>query len=490
VLAESVKNREGVVALVGRIAYLAGHNAEGIAVINHGRSICYDALYADIRRMSGWLLKQGMRPGDCAGLTVSDEYAHLVTSLAFMRLGCSHITLPSREPATMRSALASRCNASCVICDGPQARLPDMASLEPSFEDIFGDSDLETDPSDQETQALLLMTSSGTTGRPKLIHCTQSQIFGYGLPDIPSPAVLYRLTSIESNVGKWSHLSNLAHGRTLVFCDMEKYHLTEICARHGVTMANMSGARAAALLRDIGDSRGVPAFEGVRFVLGGSPVPGPLREQIQRHLTAELYVMYGATECGIVTAAGPETHSSLPGGVGRPLPGVEIRVVDDDGRPLPAGELGSVCIRSRVSATSYFDDPEASARSFRDGWFLPGDMASLTPDGMLDFAGRGDDMMILNTINIFPSEIETVAEAYPGVNSCAAFSVPSKAYGDIPILAVVADAGFDLSALREHCREHLGLRAPRKVVRVENIPRNSVGKVMRRELQARFGGTV
>jgi acyl-CoA synthetase (AMP-forming)/AMP-acid ligase II len=96
--------------------------------------------------------------------------------------------------------------------------------------------------------------------------------------------------------------------------------------------------------------------------------------------------------------------------------------------------------------------------------------------------------MILNTINIFPSEIEAVAGAFPGVQSCAAFPIRSAAYGDIPLLAVVAGQGFDPASLLAHCREKLGLRSPRKIVQVESIPRNATGKVLRRELQARFGG--
>jgi acyl-coenzyme A synthetase/AMP-(fatty) acid ligase len=104
---------------------------------------------------------------------------------------------------------------------------------------------------------------------------------------------------------------------------------------------------------------------------------------------------------------------------------------------------------------------------------------------VLVFGGRADDMMILNSINIFPAEIEKVAEGFPGVIECAAFPMRSPVHGDIPMLAVVGADGCDLKALMTYCRERLGIRAPRKVIGLPEIPRNPQGKVVRRELSAR-----
>jgi acyl-CoA synthetase (AMP-forming)/AMP-acid ligase II len=95
-------------------------------------------------------------------------------------------------------------------------------------------------------------------------------------------------------------------------------------------------------------------------------------------------------------------------------------------------------------------------------------------------------MMVMNSINIFPAEIERAAAGFPGLRECAAFPVPMARYGQIPLLAVVADPGFDAEALLAHCRAQLGVRAPRKVVRVEQLPRNATGKVLRRTLEARY----
>ena len=475
-------------ALIEALSKLSVQYPDRVAVFSDDTPVTFAELDGQVRRAAAWLHLQGLRAGDVVGLTLRDEHAHLVFSLASMRLGCSQVTLASYEPAAMRSALAGRCGVACVIVTQADQGLEGMGSLvtEPGM--VFADSALDRLLlPQQEADPVVFMASSGTTGRSKLVPSTQRQIFGYGIPRLPEPSVLYRPVSIESNIGKWSHLTNLARGRTLVFCSPEKRPLADICRRFGVTMVNMNAIKAATLLQSLEADQGRPAFEGIRFVLGGSPVSGRLRAAIQKELSSQLYVMYGATECGIVASAGPEVHAAHPDAVGHPLPGVEIGVVGDAGKPLPPGEVGYVRIRSLASAVSYFGDEDASAKAFRDGWFHPGDLGSMTRDGMLIFHGRSDDMMILNTINIFPAEIESVAESFPGVLACAAFPLRSRAYGDIPMLAVVPGEGFDPQALQAHCRERLGTRSPRKIVQVDHIPRNAMGKVLRREL-ATLGG--
>jgi acyl-CoA synthetase (AMP-forming)/AMP-acid ligase II len=474
--------------IVDSIARLASSHPRRIAVIRDCGKTTFAELDGHARRMAGWLAGRGLHPGGMVGITLQDEYDHLVTCLALMYLGCSQITLAHNEPPAMRSALASRCRVSCVITNDMPCGQSTGDALIPDFEEILADGPLgDKSPGHNNPEAVVLLPSSGTTGRPKIIPCTQEQLFRYGLQCLPELSVILGPASIESNVGKWSHLANLARGRTLVFRDPLRSSLAETCRRHGVTLINLAPSQALSLLREFDSESEGPAFDGVRFSVGGAPVPGALRQEIQRRLTGSLFVLYGATECGNATEAGPETHADHPDSTGRPLPGIEIGIVDDAGRALPAGEPGFIRIRGGGCATGYFDDEEASARAFRAGWFHPGDMGRLTADGMLIFSGRGDDMMVLNTINIFPAEIEAVAAGFPGIRDCAAFPLRSEAYGDIPMLAVVPGEGFDSRALLDHCRERLGTRSPRKIVHVDHIPRNAMGKVMRREL-AKLGG--
>jgi acyl-coenzyme A synthetase/AMP-(fatty) acid ligase len=461
------------------LANLASRFPLRIAVIQEGGSVSFAALESRVRRMAGWLWREGLRAGDMVGLSVGDACNHLAACLALIRIGCHQVALPSHEPDGMRLALATRCRVGCVIGSDAGVVPSGLCGLAPVFDEIFSDSALEkAAPVPSGPEPFVFLPSSGTTGRCKIVRRTPGQLVGYGLSDLPEPSVILGPASIESNVGKWSHLANLARGRTLVLGSGRGASLAETCRRHGVTLVNLAPSGAVALLGEADSEHSCPAFGGVRFSVGGAPVSGPLRR--------EIFVLYGATECGNATCAGPGLHAAHPDSAGYPLPGVEVEVVDEGGRPLPPGETGWVRIRSRVSATGYFDDEEASARAFRDGWFHPGDMGRMTPDGVLLFCGRGDDMMVLNTINIFPAEIEAVAESFPGVRDCAAFALPSAAYGDIPVLALVAETGCDVHALLAHCRGQLGTRAPRTIFQVDSVPRNAAGKVVRRELRALF----
>lgn len=139
-------------------------------------------------------------------------------------------------------------------------------------------------------------------------------------------------------------------------------------------------------------------------------------------------------------------------------------------------------------ATSYLNAPTETAKRFVDGWFVPGDIAWFRADGQLVIAGRSDDMMILNGMNIFPMEIERVLELHPAVRAAAALSIDSPVHGQIPVAAVQleAAAAIDVAELLAHARQRLGLRAPRRIIVVSELPRASDGKIKRRALLSSF----
>ncbi len=468
------------------LEHLALGDAQRVAVIDHGRKVTYADLNRHAWRMVAWLHGQGLRPGDVVGLTVRDGLRHVVSTYALMRLGCVQVPLASHEPLAMRALLAARCRVDCVVSDVADGGIDGVGLIAPDYEAILADLSLDAAgvPASGSDGTAMILTSSGTTGRPKLVACTQRQIHGYGQPVIKEASVGFIHFSIESSAAKWNSLAYLARGMTIVFENAEQVSLAEICERHGVSRVNLFPGKLETLAKAGGSAVCVRPFEGVHFLTGGAVVNASLRSAVQARISAQLHVLYGATECGLAAVAGPDLHARWPNSVGYPCPGVEIRIVDDGGTSLPAGATGFVRIRSPWSATSYLDDEEASAKMFRDGWFQPGDVGSMTQDGQLIFCGRGDDMMILNSIKIFPAEIEAVAGSFPGVRECAAFPMRSAAYGDIPLLAVVADPGLDTAALLAWCRQRLGTRAPRKVIAYSTLPRNALGKVLRRELEA------
>jgi acyl-CoA synthetase (AMP-forming)/AMP-acid ligase II len=179
-----------------------------------------------------------------------------------------------------------------------------------------------------------------------------------------------------------------------------------------------------------------------------------------------------------VALAGPDGHDYREC-VGRLRPGVSVDIIDQNGAPLPAGEIGEIRIKAPGVVRSYYANPEETALRLRDGWFYPGDLASMTEDGQLIIHGRRDDMMIMNSINIFPAEIERAMEAHPEVTAAVAFPIRSGTHGEIPAVAIELKAGSRLTEqeLARYSRDKLGLRCPRRVIIVAQMPRNPLGKV-------------
>jgi acyl-CoA synthetase (AMP-forming)/AMP-acid ligase II len=457
-----------------------------VALIDRGCAVTYAALDRQVGRMAAWLLRQGLQPGEMAGVTLRGDVAHLVASLALMRLGCGQVTLASHEPALLRAETAARLGAVAVIGDMREDALPGLGLLLPGEAALDDRLDGVPLPAVRSGEALVVLTSSGTTGRPKLIPLTEADIALQASGRRHEGAVQYRALSTEHNNGKKYRLAVLALGGTaLLPGGIALPGLAEACTRFAVDCVTLPPQRASDLAELHAARRATapwPARTAVAIV--GSVVGPDLRRRVQAVLTPRLRVTYATTECGGATQAMPDDHARHPDGVGRALPGVAIAIVDDRGRALPAGETGLIRLRTPGMARRYLDDEAATARAFRDGWFQPGDMGRLEPDGTLVFAGRDAEMMILGTLNVFPAEIERAAEGFPGVMACAAFPLASAALGDIPAIAVVESApgAVDLAGLVAHCRARLGLRAPRRAVVVAELPRNAGGKVLRDRL--------
>ncbi|WP_198373313.1 class I adenylate-forming enzyme family protein, partial [Roseomonas rosulenta] len=329
--------------------------------------------------------------------------------------------------------------------------------------------------------AELVVGTSGTTGRPKLMAANEAMMVDRAGVLAAHGRVFLHALGFDGNHGKRLTLRSLVTGGTEVLAGAAGPEgFPALARRFGIERMHLQPKAAAALLAE--RERGGAFPPGMRLFTTGTRIPQALRLDLQAALGVGVHVQYGTTEVGMVSIAGPADHAGDPDGVGRVFPGIEVSTVDEAGRVLPPGAEGLLGFRSSGAVRGYLDDAEANARFFPEGWFRPGDVGSIGPDGALRILGRQDDMMTLGIIKIFPAEIEAVAEGFPGVADCAVFALPSGSLGEIPVLACVAGPGFDAAALLAQCRARLGVRAPRKVVVLAALPRNPAGKVLRREL--------
>ena len=292
-----------------------------------------------------------------------------------------------------------------------------------------------------------------------------------------------RSGSAEFDANRVGRMSSLLAGNTVaILRRINASGLVATCERVSISMIIMGSYKLASLVQQGSGCRRLPSFTAIQT--GGARVPGRLRKKIGELLTPNLWIQYATSEVGLISMASPDQHDEFPEGVGFPDASVAIEIVDRDGSPVKAGEVGEIRLRKKTMATGYLAEP-GTTKNFRDNWFYPGDLISQNAGQPLVFVGRSDDTILLNSINIFPSAIEDLLESHSDVQEAVAYAVKSRIHGEIPVAAVVLSPqarGRGTDHLLQFCRSALGLRAPRQVVVVEHIPRNSVGKPLRREL--------
>jgi long-chain acyl-CoA synthetase len=468
--------------MMARVEAIARATPDRPAFIRGDGAVGYGDVARLVRAHAAQMLRAGIAPGDAVGITLADQWTHILCSLALIRLGCRQVGLPRHDPAPLREELVRRIGVVAIIGDTPEDALGGAALVRPDHEAAARGAPASLPPIGHGE---LVMATSGTTGRPKLMIAREPMLLDQAERIAGFGAVFVHRPSFDGNHSRRLTYRSLVTGGTEVLArDLPPRDLAALVARHGVTRVHLAPRDVAALPDALG---GAAWPAGTSIVTTGTRVPQAVRRDVQGRLGCALHVVYGTTEAGIVSIAGPDDHEDHPDSVGRILPGVEAQALDDAGRPLPEGEDGLLRFRTPALVEGYLDDAAADATYFRDGWFHPGDIGRRLPGGVLLVAGRADDRMTLGVIKIFPAEIEAVAEGFPGVVECAAYPIASASLGDIPVLAVVAREGFDAAALLAHCRARLGMRAPRRIDVVPALPRNAQGKVLRRELARGIG---
>jgi acyl-CoA synthetase (AMP-forming)/AMP-acid ligase II len=225
-----------------------------------------------------------------------------------------------------------------------------------------------------------------------------------------------------------------------------------------------------------------------QILSGASPVPVSLMEKY-RDIGVEIHQLYGLTEsCGPGTVISPEDAMERIGSAGKPYFHTSIRVVDEDGTDVPPGVPGEVLVQGAHNMKCYWNNPEATAETIRDGWLHTGDIALMDEDGFITIHDRVKDMIISGGENVYPAEIENVVVGHPGVADAAVIGMPSERWGESP-LAVVVRKDEDLSEadVLQHCDGKLArFKQPKAVVFVDEIPRNPTGKPLKRVLREQF----
>ena len=227
--------------------------------------------------------------------------------------------------------------------------------------------------------------------------------------------------------------------------------------------------------------------------VGSAPLAPFVLERLQERMPSALVSNnYGMTEAGSVYCIMPPGEAvRRPGSVGQPLPPAEVVCVDADGRPVEDGEVGEVRLRIPGRPREYFGDPEATARTWVDGWLVTGDLGKVDEDGYLYIVGRSKDVIIRGGNNIHPTDVENAIATHPDVREVAVVGVPHPVLGEDLAAFVVLRPGHEATPddLQEHTLAILArYKVPRQWYLVETLPRNATGKVLKQELRDGLAG--
>jgi long-chain acyl-CoA synthetase len=220
-------------------------------------------------------------------------------------------------------------------------------------------------------------------------------------------------------------------------------------------------------------------------VSGAAPCPWDLAEAWRKRTGVRIVRGYGMTELFRPLSYLAAEDVDEPDCIGRPVPGVEIRVVDEEGRPVPAGEVGELLIRTPAAMDGYLGSPEETRAVLRDGWFHTGDLARVTADGYVAIAGRRRERILRGGYSIFPAEVEAVLLAHPDVAEAAVVPVQHAELGEevAAFVALRAGATVGSEALIAWCRDRLAaFKYPRRLTIVDTLPRSATGKVLKGRL--------
>jgi malonyl-CoA/methylmalonyl-CoA synthetase len=454
------------------------------ALIEPGDStVTYGELFDQAARLATVLAERGAAPGERVLVQTPKSPAAVALYLACLHAGTVHTPLNPTFTAAELDYFIADATPALAVADGHVSIHGIVAEAEhavPLAPIVRADSDL----------AALLYTS-GTTGRPKGAALTNANLRHNA-----------RALHEAWRFGPDDHLIHAlplfhVHGLFVAL------HCSMLSA---IPMTFLRRFEADAVINALPDATvlmGVPThynrlmadprFDrertgGMRlFTCGSAPLPVAQFEAFAERTGQHICERYGMSEAGIMTS-NPYDGERLAGSVGYALRDVELRVCDDAGAVLDPDKTGVLEVRGPHLFSGYWGQPEATADAHRaDGWFVTGDIGSLSADGRVTLQGRAGDMIISGGENIYPKEIELVLDEQPGVVESAVVGLPHPDFGEAVVAVVVVDGAYDAESVKAALAEGLArFKHPKHTIVVEALPRNAMGKVQKTELRAAY----
>jgi long-chain acyl-CoA synthetase len=444
------------------------------ALVWDGGSMTREELSHRAGGLARTLAGRGVSAGDTIAVPIGNRWSLAAALWGGLKLGATIAPLNPRLTADERART--------------------LADLRPRevLEDV-GDETADWPDLPVPAAPAIILYTSGSTGEPKgavLSHAAlEFAIRSWAEPVMaltPDDVVLAVLPLSHSFGLNGALLAPLLAGARVVFVEhFVPEAVLDAIARHRVTIL----PAVATMFRRLLDC---PALAGadlssLRLALSGAaPCPWSLAEEWRERTGVRILRGYGSTELfrPISYLAG-DPHDA-PDAIGRPVPGVEVRVVDDDGRALPAGEPGELWIRTPAAMDGYLNRPDDTRGAFADGaWFRTGDLATVSPDQLVRIVGRKKELILRGGYSVVPAEVEATLLGHPAVREAAVIGVPHPELGEEVAAFVTLHPGSPVEPveLLAYCRERLAsYKAPRRITVLDELPRGATGKILKSQL--------
>lgn len=461
------------------------------ALIDGERSFSYRSLAETVARLAGHLAGHGIGAGDRVGICLKDDWRHVVAVLGVGFCGGVVVPLNWRSrPAELARAIETLALKLVLLEPEVDRQGPAMVA-DAGWERAMLQAAPFDDPAEDGNAPFHIAASSGSTGEPKYTQASHFQYFFRasvvpGHEALPRPARFLSSTPLCFSAAQVNVLLFLLRGDTVVLqptlFTADEFAASVIASRATVTYAVPGTIRQLLKLA----SGSAPLLPGLdHLACSGTPMTAAEKVATLRRISPNFYERYGAAAIGPISALRPQDMVSRPDSVGQPGQFVDVAIVDDAGRPVPARETGRLRLRGAGLGAPVSGDGAPAGEDIRDGWYYPGELASLGEDGFIFLKGRvGDAISIMRAgTKIFPLEIETALREHPDVTDAAVIGHKQPDNEEIVVAFVTTIRPVDAAVLRLHCRTRLTpYKVPGQIRIVADLPRTAAGKIDRATL--------
>ncbi|HEU4796025.1 MAG TPA: long-chain fatty acid--CoA ligase [Pyrinomonadaceae bacterium] len=465
------------------------------------RQFTYREFEAAVRSVAGMLAAHGVGKGDVVSLLLPNSAEYIIAYFACWQLGALAGPVNGHLKAQEIEYVVSNSEAKLMLVNSeflgkvetsrvPRVVFDSVSERDQNFKEE------KTNQITEEDEAIIIYTS-GTTGKPKGCLLTHGNVIANArqiskwLGFSEKDRLLTIMPLFHMNAVSVTTMSALyAGGSTVVSPKFSASRFWQIVSDYQITSFGSVATMLSMLLSTYPD--GVPEglqTDQLRFAMCGSaPVPAEILRRFEETFNCLVVEGYGLSESTCRSTFNPPDQRRRPGSCGLPI-GNEMRVVDEDDRDVPEGELGEIVLRGENILKGYFKNEAATATAFRNGWFHTGDIGYRDADGFYYIVDRKSDMIIRGGENIYPREIDEVLYQHPQVAAAAVIGVPDELYGEEVAAVVVLkpEAKTSEQEVIEFCKARLAdYKCPKTVRFVDDIPKGPTGKLLKRELAQMF----